>query len=163
MQPNEWSEEQLSHTIRQLLKLLSEPTTPHTTLELWCRISSLGWERCLPILISELDSDDAAVVRLVLNVLREEIEQLGEEMVVASLPKAATCLDHHHRLVRQAAIGLIQAACTNDEKSIEGLRRIVRDDEPFLRREAAHALLELEDRLLDDLSRLFEKPSGKLD
>jgi hypothetical protein len=159
MQPNEWSEEQLSHTIRQLLKLLSEPTTPHTTLELWCRIRSIGWERCLPMLTIELESDDAAVVRLVLNLLRDEIEQLGDEMVVALLPKAATCLAHEHRLVRQAAIALIQAARTNDERTIEGLKRIVRNDEPILRREAAHALLELEDRLLDDLSRLFDEPS----
>ncbi len=60
-------------------------------------------------------------------------------------------LDHDNRLVRQAAIHLIQAANLKDKTTINALRRIVASDEPLIAKEAASALLELDGHFIEEI------------
>lgn len=133
-----------------LLKMLAEPTTCHTAPELWCRIRSVGWKECVPILREQLASEDADVIRLTLNILFEEVSNVGTGNLDAFKSAIISCLAHDERLVRQAAIHVLHEARCHDSTTIHELRRIVKEDEMVIRRQAAHALLDLDDSVLSD-------------
>jgi hypothetical protein len=87
--------------ILTLLRLLSNPRTPHTISEVWCR---LDFPECLPILTSQLRSDDPSVAKLVLNVLQREAELHGYWKLPEVEPSIAECIRHDDQGIRQAAI-----------------------------------------------------------
>lgn len=142
----------LRYHLPWLLKTLAEPTTCHTAPELWCRIRSADWEECVPILRDQLASEDADVIRLTLNILFEEVSNIGTDNLDVFQSAIISCLAHDNRLVRQAAIHVLHEARCDDSTAIQELWRIVKDDESIIRREAAHALLDLDDSVLDRLA-----------
>lgn len=132
-----------------LLRLLSDPTTPHTSLELWDRITAFGWDDCVAILMRELKTGEPCVKRLVMGVLWQELEHLGIERVQPFVPIILSLLDEPDRLVRMAAIQAVRDLYSNE--AIPQLSRIVCEDERPLAAEALLALMELDDGLLDEL------------
>ncbi|WP_013627290.1 HEAT repeat domain-containing protein [Rubinisphaera brasiliensis] len=139
-------------TIEQLstlLRLLANPTTPHTSLEMWDRISAFGWDDCVPVLIRELETGESDVKRLVMGVLWQEVEHLGPERVQPFVTFILPLLGDSDRLVRMAAIQAVRDL--HLQESITLLRRIVCEDDRPLAAEALVALMELDSDLLDDL------------
>jgi len=132
-----------------LLRLLADPTTPHTSLELWDRITAFGWNDCVAILMRELKTGEPSVKRLVMGVLWQELEHLGAERVQPFVPIILSLLDDPDRLVRMGAIQAVRDLHSNE--AIPQLRRIVCDDERALGAEALVALMEMDDGLLDEL------------
>jgi hypothetical protein len=55
-----------------LLRLMADPTTPHTSKELWCRIAADDWDRHAPTLLHELQVGENDVKRLVLSIICEQ-------------------------------------------------------------------------------------------
>jgi len=132
-----------------LLRLLADPTTPHTSLEIWDRIMAFGWDECVPYLMQELNTGEPDVRRLVISVLWQEIEQMGSERVQPFIPHILNCLSDPSRLVRIAAVQVVRDLRLDD--AIPLLRRIVCKDERPLASEALLALMELDDELINDL------------
>lgn len=135
--------------LSSLLRLLANPTTPHTSLELWDRITAFGWDECVPCLMKELETGEPDVKRLVMGVLWQETEYVGPERVQPFVPFILPLLGDSDRLVRMAAIQAVRDLRL--QESIPQLRRIVCEDERPLAAEALVALMELDDGLLDDL------------
>lgn len=127
-----------------LLRLLADPTTPHTAKEIWCRIRSFDWVDCVPLLMSELESGVADVKRLVLNIICEEAEQVGCESVQQFLPTVISLLSDEDRLIRGAAIQTVETICILDEDVTKALRHIIAFDEPIIASQALITLLELD-------------------
>ncbi|WP_013627517.1 HEAT repeat domain-containing protein [Rubinisphaera brasiliensis] len=143
-----------------LLRLLADPTTPHTAVELWCRIEAWGWNESVPILMRELETGEPCVKRLVLSIIWQELEQLGPDRVQPFVPCILPLLDDPDRLVRMAAVQAVRDLHLNE--AIPQLRRIVCDDERPLAAEALVALMDLDEELLDDLIKsVREKLDGK--
>ncbi len=133
----------------QLLHLLADPTTPHTSLELWDRITAFGWNECIPCLMQELETGEPDVKRLVMGVLWQELEHLGPERVQPFVPLILPLLADPDRLVRMAAIQAVRDLQLKE--ALPQLRRIVCEDERPLAAEALVSLMELDGGLLDDL------------
>jgi len=143
-----------------LLRLLADPTTPYTSLELWNRITAFGWDECVPILMRELETDEPCVKRLVMSIIWQELEHLGPDRVQPFVPCILPLLDDPDRLVRMAAVQAVRDLHLNE--AIPQLRRIVCDDERPLTCEALVALMDLDDELLDDLIQsVREKHDGE--
>jgi len=143
-----------------MLRLLANPTTPHTAVELWCRIEALGWEECGPILMRELLDGEPSVKRLVMGILWQELEQLGPDRVQPFVHCILPLLNDPDRLVRMAAVQAVRDLHLNE--AIPQLRRIVCEDERPVAAEALVALMDLDDELLDDLTQsVREKLDGE--
>jgi len=127
-----------------LLRLLANPTTPHTNTELWCRITSFGWEECEPTLMGELETGAGEVKQLVLGIISEEAEQIGTESVQSFVPQVISLLNNEDRLVRMAAVHAVESLLVSDENVITALRQIIANDEPILASQALATLLELD-------------------
>ncbi len=127
-----------------LLRLLANPTTPHTSLELCCRIRSFGWEECEPTLMAELETGSASVKQLVLGIISEEAEQIGTESVQVFVPQVVSLLKDEDRLVRMAAVHAVESLLVSDDNVIAALRHIIVHDEPILASQALATLLELD-------------------
>lgn len=127
-----------------LLRLLADPTTPHTAHELWCRIRSIDWGGCVPVLKSELDGGVADVKRLVLAIISEEAEQMGCESVEQFLPTVVSLLSDEDRLVRMSAIHTVESLKICDQDVIAALRHVIAFDEPILASQALATLLKLD-------------------
>ncbi|TWT42627.1 hypothetical protein KOR42_46770 [Thalassoglobus neptunius] len=139
----------ITEQLPTLLRLLANPTTPHTSLEMWDRISAFGWDDCVSVLKQELETGEPDVKRLVMSILWQELEHLGAERVQAFVPLILSLLDDTDRLVRMAAIQAVRDLHSNE--AIPQLRRIVCEDERPLAAEALLALMELDGGLLDVL------------
>lgn len=135
--------------LSSLLRLLANPTTPHTSLELWDRITAFGWDECVLCLMKELQTGEPDVKRLVMGVLWQELEHLGPERVQPFIPLILPQLGDPDRLVRMAAIQAVRDLRL--EESIPHLRRIICEDERPLAAEALVAVIELDDNLLYDI------------
>lgn len=127
-----------------MLRLLANPTTPHTALELCCRIRSFGWEECEPTLMTELETGSATVKQLVLGIISEEAEQIGTESVQSFVPQVVALLNDEDRLIRMAAVHAVESLLVSDDTVIAALRHIIANDEPILASQALAALLELD-------------------
>ncbi|OYW19078.1 MAG: hypothetical protein B7Z55_09540 [Planctomycetales bacterium 12-60-4] len=127
-----------------MLRLLANPTTPHTALELCCRIRSFGWEECEPTLMAELETGSASVKQLVLGVIREESDQFGDESVRSFVLQVVSLLKDEDRLVRMSAIHAVESLRVSDDNVVAALRHIVANDEPILASQALTTLLELD-------------------
>ncbi len=141
-----------------LLRLLADPTTPHTSLELWERITAFGWDECVSCLIQELETGEHDVKLLVMGVLWQELEHLGSERVQPFIPLILPLLGDPDRLVRMAAVQAVRDLRL--EESLPQLHRIVCEDERPLAAEALVALMELDDSVLEFL---IEAVREKLD
>ncbi len=150
-------ENRFTADLRELLQRLSDPVTPYTATELRCRIEAFGWDRCLPILRSELQSTSGDVQRLVLGVISEEADQSGAEAVVCLLPQITNCLSSQDRHVRQAAVLTIGSLGMMTEKVSDTLRNIITQDELATAREALTVLIELDDSLVSKIVGLLRK------
>lgn len=132
-----------------LLRLLADPITPHTSSEMWDRITAFGWDECVAILMQELETGEPDVKRLVMGILCREVDHRGSERVQPFTPIILSLLNDPDRLVRMAAIQAVRDLRTDD--AIPQLRRIVCEDERPLAAEAFIALMELDDDLLNTL------------
>ena len=127
----------------EILRLFSNPVTPHTASEMWIRINDQYWDECLPILLHDLNSSDPRVVRLVLSILQKQIEIMGPDTLVSSIPTISKHLNHEDSLVRQATIGLLKEMEICDNQILDGLKSIMENDESHIATEAALAILKL--------------------
>jgi len=132
-----------------LLRLLADPTSPHTSLELWNRITAFGWDECIPCLMQELETGEPDVKRLVMGILWQELEHLGSGRVQPFVPLILPLLEDSDRLVRMAAIQAVRDL--SSVEAIPQLLRIVCEEERSLAAEALVALMELDNDFLDDL------------
>ncbi len=132
-----------------LLRLLADPTTPHTSLEIWDRIMAFGWDECVPYLMQELNRGEPDVKRLVISVLSQELEQMGSERAQPFISHILNCLSDPDRLVRIAAVQVVRDFRLDE--AIPFLRRVVCEDERPLATEALLALMELDDELINDV------------
>lgn len=127
----------------ELLHLLSEPVTQYTASELWIRISNPYWDECLPILLHELHSNDARVLRLVMGIMQKQAEIVGPDSFVSLIPTISKHLKHEDSLVRQATIGLLMVLEICDNHILDGLKSIIENDESYIATEAALAIIKL--------------------
>ena len=144
-----------------ILRLLADPTTPHTAAELWCRIQGAGWEFCVPVLLSELRGDNSDVKRLVLAILVEEAENVGTESTEPFHEAVERLLADEDRLVRMAAIHTVRDLLISTPTATAAVRRIVCHDESPLAREALISLVELDDGVVEELAQKLRGRAGE--
>ena len=135
-----------------LLRLMADPTTPHTSKELWCRIAADDWDRHAPTLLHELQAGENDVKRLVLSIICEQASHVRATPIQPFLGEMERLLTDNDRLVRMAAIEAVRHLFQNgrDEgvaspKALALLHRISCTDELPLAREAMLALVEMDD------------------
>ncbi|MEQ8637945.1 HEAT repeat domain-containing protein [Gimesia maris] len=145
------NQQEFINQLPEILHLFSEPVTPHTASELWCRISTPNWDDCLPILLQELQSDDPRVVRLVLAILKMQSETIGPDSFISSIPTITEYLKHEDSLVRQATIHLLSAMQISNDLILSGLKSIMENDESYIATEAALAIIKLNPHEADGL------------
>jgi glycosyltransferase involved in cell wall biosynthesis len=85
-----------------LLRVMADPTTPHTTKELWCRIASDDWDRHAPTLLHELRTGVNDVKRLVLSIVCEQAQIVRSTPPQPFLIEIERLLTDDDRLVRMA-------------------------------------------------------------
>lgn len=136
--------EDFTQQLPVLLRLLADPITPHTYSELWCRIKSFGLDECVPILKAELESGTADVQRLVLGIICEESDQIGNELAQPFFAAVVSLLNSEDRLVHVSAIHAVERLLIFDEHVVASLRHIIANDEPILASQALATLLELD-------------------
>jgi len=144
-----------------MLRLLADPTTPHTAPEISCRIQAAGWELCVPVLLSELRGDDPDVKRLVLAILAEEAENVGTESTEPFHEAVEWLMADEDRLVRMAAIHAVRDLHISTPTATAALRRIVCDDEAELARQALLTLIELDDGVVEELAQMLRGRAGE--
>lgn len=145
-----------------LLRQLAEPTTPHTTKELWCRIASEEWEQCALNLLHELRTGENDVKRLVLSIVCEQAHIVRSTPIQPFLIEIERLLTDDDRLMRMAAVGavrdFVEHGRDNDVASpsvLASLRRIACHDELPLAREALLTLLEMDDGAVKEIGLLL--------
>jgi len=136
----------------KLLRLMADPTTPHTTKELWCRIAADDWDRHAPTLLHELQAGENDVKRLVLSIICAQASHVRATPIPPFLGEIERLLTDDDRLVRMAAIEAIRHLfqhCRDEDvaspKALALLHRISCTDELPLAREAMLALIEMDD------------------
>lgn len=145
-----------------LLRQLAEPTTPHTTKELWCRIVSEEWEYSAPTLLHELRTGENDVKRLVLSVVCEQAQIVRSTPIQPFLIEIERLLADDDRLMRMAAVGAIRDLVEHGRESdaaspsvLASLRRIGSHDELLVAREALLTLLEMDDEAVREIASLL--------
>lgn len=145
-----------------LLRQLAEPTTPHTTKELWCRIASEEWEHCAPTLLHELRTGENEVKRLVLSIVCEQAQIVRSTPIQPFLIEIERLLADDDRLMRMAAVGAVRDLVEHGRESdaaspivVASLRRIGSHDELPLAREALLTLLEMDDSAVLEIALLL--------
>lgn len=151
--------EQFTSQLPTLLRLLANPVTPHTVLDLWCRIKMAGWDECESVLLTELRSGDPDVQRLVMGIVVEEAEHLGTESLGQFIPLLVAHLRHEDRLVRNAAIDAVRTFEVADEEAIDSLCQIACEDDALLAREALITLIELDKDFCGEVIQLLRTRS----
>lgn len=145
-----------------LLQLMADPTTPHTSKELWCRIAADDWEHHAPTLLHELQAGENDVKRLVLSIICEQASHVRATPIQPFLGEMERLLTDNDRLVRMAAIEAVRHLFQNgrDEgvaspKALALLHRISCTDELPLAREAMLALIEMDDSAVREIALLL--------
>ena len=145
-----------------LLRLMADPTTPHTTKELWCRIAADDWDRHSPTLLHELRTGVNDVKRLVLSIICEQAQIVRSTPLKPFLIEIERLLTDDDRLVRMAALEAVRHLFRNgpDEEVASPtvlalLHRISRDDELPLAREAMLSLVEMDDSAVLEIALLL--------
>ena len=142
-----------------LLRLLADPRTPHTVSELWCRVFSYGWEECEPILLAELQSGEADVQQLVIEIIGEQAENSGIESIQPFLTPIVSLLSHEDSLVRMSVISAVGELMIDDETTQDAIRQIIRNDEPIIASAALQILLRFNPRYIGEVVSLFQDNS----
>jgi uncharacterized protein (UPF0147 family) len=147
-----------------LLRVMADPTTPHTTKELWCRIATDDWDRHAPTLLHELRTGVNDVKRLVLSIVCEQAQIVRSTPPQPFLIEIERLLTDDDRLVRMAAIEAVRHLFQNgrDEEVASPtvlalLHRISRDDELPLAREAMLSLVEMDDSAVLEIALLLDR------
>lgn len=142
-----------------LLRQLADPTTPHTTKELWCRIAGDDWDRHAATLLHELRTGENDVKRLVLSIVCEQATNVRTTPIWPFLVEIERLLTDDDRLVRMAAIEAVrELAQTGRDVDVASpvvlvsLRRIGCHDELLLAREALLTLLEMHDGAVREIA-----------
>jgi uncharacterized protein (UPF0147 family) len=145
-----------------LLRVMADPTTPHTTKELWCRIAADDWDRHAPTLLHELRTGVNDVKRLVLSIVCEQAQFVRSTPPQPFLIEIERLLTDDDRLVRMAALKAVRHLFRNgrDEEVASPtvlalLNRISCNDELPLAREAMLALLEMDDSAVLEIASLL--------
>lgn len=145
-----------------LLRQLAEPTTPHTTKELWCRIASEEWEHCVPTLLHQLRTGENDVKRLVLSIICEQAHIVRSTPIQPFIFEIERLLADDDRLMRMAAVGAVRDLVGHGRESdaasptvLASLRRIGSHDELPLAREAVLTLLEMDDDAVREIASLL--------
>lgn len=145
-----------------LLRQLAEPTTPHTTKELWCRIASEEWEHCAPTLLHQLRTGENDVKRLVLSIVCEQAHIVRSTPIQQFIFEIERLLDDDDRLMRMAAVGAIRDLVEHGREVeaaspsvVASLRSIGCHDELPLAREALLTLLEMDDGAVGEIASLL--------
>ena len=142
-----------------LLRLLADPRTPHTSSELWCRVTTFGWEECEPVLLAELKSDNSDVQRLVIAIVEEQAEHAGIDSIQNFVRPIVTLLSHDDRLVRVCAVSAVGGLMIDDQNAADSLRQIVCKDEPTIARSALQVLLAFDDKFVQEVAEWFRDRS----
>lgn len=147
-----------------LLRQLADPTTPHTTKELWCRIASGEWERCTPTLLHELRTGENDVKRLVLSIVCEQAKIVDSTPIQPFLIEIERLLADDDRLMRMAAVGAVRYFVAHGRESdaaspsvVASLRSIGCHDELPLAREALLTLLEMDEGAVREIASLLRE------
>jgi hypothetical protein len=145
-----------------LLRQLAEPTTPHTTKELWCRIASEEWEHCAPTLLHELRTGENDVKRLVLSIVCEQAQIVRSTPIQPFLIEIERLLADDDRLMRMAAVGAVRDMVEHGREVeaaspviLESLGKIGCRDELPLAREALLTLLKMDDGAVREVASLL--------
>lgn len=145
-----------------LLRVMADPTTPHTTKELWCRIAADDWDRHAPTLLYELRTGMNDVKRLVLSIVCEQANIVRSTPIQPFLVEIERLLADDDRLMRMAAVGavrdLVEHGRDGDVASpivVASLRRIGSHDELPLAREALLTLFEMDDGAVREFASLL--------
>jgi len=145
-----------------LLRVMADPTTPHTTKELWCRIAADDWDRHAPTLLHELRTGENDVKRLVLSIVCEQAKIVRSTPIQPFLIEIERLLTDDDRLVRIAAVGAVRDLVGHGRESdaaspsvLASLRRIGSHDELPLAREAVLTLLEMDDDAVREIASLL--------
>jgi hypothetical protein len=144
------------------LRVMADPTTPHTTNELWCRIAADDWDRHAPTLLYELRTGMNDVKRLVLSIVCEQANIVRSTPIQPFLVEIERLLTDDDRLVRMAAIYAVRDLFDvgrepnmSSPSVLESLRRIGCHDELPLAREALLTLLEIDDSAVREIASLL--------
>lgn len=153
-----------SEHLPALLRLMADPTTPHTTKEIWCRVTSDDWDRHAPTLLHEMQTGDNDVKRLVLSIVCEEAIHMPDSQIEPFLVEIQRLLTDDDRLVRMEAIAAVRQLFEHGRDEalasptvLASLRRIGCDDELPLAREAMLALLEMDDSAVRQIAFLLRE------
>lgn len=138
-----------------LLRELAEPVTSYTAKELWCRIYSEGWDACVATLKNELDGDDSNVKCLVLSIICEQAEQVGQEYAEPFHGIIERLLNDNHARTRMAAILAVRQLLIMTSSVKNALREISCSDEAHLCAEAIVTLVELDPKVASEISGLL--------
>lgn len=145
-----------------LLRVMADPTTPHTTKELWCRIAVDDWDRHVPTLLHELRTGVNDVKRLVLSIVCEQSTNVRATPIKPFLVEIERLLTDDDRLVRMAAIEAVRHLFRNGQDEevasptvLALLHRISCDDELSLAREAMLSLVEMDDSAVQGIALLL--------
>jgi len=145
-----------------LLRQLADPTTPHTTKELWCRIAGDEWDRHAATLLHELRTGENDVKRLVLSIICEHATNVRTTPLWPFLVEIERLLTDDDRLVRMAAVGAVREVVEHGREVdaaspsvLASLRRIGSHDELPLAREALLTLLEMDDDAVREIASLL--------
>lgn len=138
-----------------LLRLLANPRTPHTAKELWCRVFSFGWEECQSLLLTELQSGESDVQRLVIDIIDEHAGNSGLESIQSFIPTIVSFLGHEDRLVRSWAISAVGELLVDNQTTVDALRHIVCTDEPLLAGAAFQVLLQFDPQIIKEVLQSF--------
>jgi hypothetical protein len=143
-----------------LLRLMADPATPHTTKELWCRITADGWDRHVPTLLNELQTGDNDVKRLVLSIC-EQAFTIRTTPLQPFLAEIERLLTDEDGLVRISAISTVRRLAEIGREEdispsiLQLLRRLGCDNEVRLAREAMLALLESDDGAVREVASIM--------
>jgi hypothetical protein len=147
-----------------LLRQLADPVTPHTSTELWCRIVSDDWDRCVPVLIHALQTGENDVRRLVLAIVCEQATRVPAAPLQPFLEELKCLLSDQDRLVRMAAVHTVRDLAQHGQDlgmalpSIsQSLRTIIGRDELPLAREALLTLLEVDQNSVTEIASLLRE------
>lgn len=144
-----------------LLRLMAEPTTPHTTKEIWCRITADDWDRHVPALLNELRSGENDVKRLVMSIVCEQAAKVRTTSIQPFMIEIERLLTNENGLVRMAAISTVRRLFEigREEDISPSIRQLLRglgcDDEVRIAREAMLALLEIDDGAVREIASLM--------
>ncbi len=141
--------------LKELIRIMADPVTPHTVNEIWCRFGPDCFSECLPTFLSILKSPVAAEVSLVLNIFEMQAERISKGLSTKAKVAVVNCLDHEERYVVSAAISCLGALGRSADLAVDRLREILVANDALLSTRAASALIDVEAQAAEDVFALL--------